>query len=86
LIGVSAFLLFFSVEMALSAFIGSQEEPAKRRMKMGQILTKEAQQGYNAHPDTRNPFLFTSLSSDAWELGKELRAAGAPEPNKVSTR
>lgn len=45
---------------------------------MGQKLTEEARRGYQAD-------LFTSLSSDAWALGKELREAGAPEPAKVTS-
>jgi hypothetical protein len=52
---------------------------------MGQNLTEATHQGYRAEPDANNPYLFTSLSSDAWALGKELREAGTPEPIKVTS-
>ena len=46
-------------------------------------LTKEALEGYEAHPHAKRPYYATSDSGAAWELGRMCRILGWRAPTGV---
>lgn len=51
---------------------------------MATDLTAEAQAGWDAAINDRDPHLATSPASDAWLVGKWLRTNDAPRPIKAA--